>query len=609
MVSRGASKIFPQIQVTADSDLESSPNVSANNDTFGRRLADTLSDQLFKKDCLDRKLERHHITGIAFSGAVGIGIYQTSGEIIALGGPVGALLAYIFAGLVIFSVMRCLAEMVSVRPVKGPLMDFPHTFVDEALGFAVGIMYWLANCMSTVTLTIAAAMFTQYWDSSFGMASAIFVSLLAILFMNACGVQLYGNMEWIFKWLKILLLVALCALMIAIKAGVGPGKVDSNYEISPGYSSTGFFAVANTSSVDKSRVAISGTGGRILAVWTCTTLAMFQFMGGEIVLVTAGEAKAPRRDLPTAARYMYLLPVGAYLVAVLLVGLNINYLDPRIYHSHITWFQEERLKGIQTATRSPFVIAVENAGIRVLPGFLDACFIFSALTAANSGLYVSSRTLFVLAQRSQHESVRRTLGRTNNGHTPLAAILASFLPGLLAFLAVKSTDISFQEPIHVFGRLYTGPLLCIYGSECVAFLRFKKAMTFYHRIMDRDGPSYRQKHYRAHWQPLWAYLGLLLCSLLMVFSGWSAIYDLVVKPKDVNRRDSIVDLIAAYIGPALFLSIFAYYKWRYQTHFRGFHELGDVWFPTNVPDEDNIPPKIGSRGSKNRIRNFLSWIK
>ena len=38
--------------------------------------------------------------------------------------------------------MRCLAEMVSVRPVAAPLIDFPHTFVDEALGFTVGVMYW-----------------------------------------------------------------------------------------------------------------------------------------------------------------------------------------------------------------------------------------------------------------------------------------------------------------------------------------------------------------------------------------------------------------------------------------------------------------------------------
>jgi len=87
--------------------------------------------------------------GIAFSGAVGIGIFSTSGEILSLGGPVGALLAFIFAALVVFSVMRCLAEMVSVRPVTAPLIDFPHTFVDEALGFTVGIMYWLVQCQET----------------------------------------------------------------------------------------------------------------------------------------------------------------------------------------------------------------------------------------------------------------------------------------------------------------------------------------------------------------------------------------------------------------------------------------------------------------------------
>lgn len=158
-------------------------------------------------------------SGIAFSGAVGIGIFNTSGEILALGGPVGALLAFIFAGLVIFSVMRCLAEMVSVRPVAAPLIDFPHTFVDEALGFTVGVMYWsvcrdqqqlqaltdvsrLANCVSMVTLTIATAMFTQYWESSFGITAATFILLLALFLMNACGVELYGRMG---KWMSELL--------------------------------------------------------------------------------------------------------------------------------------------------------------------------------------------------------------------------------------------------------------------------------------------------------------------------------------------------------------------------------------------------------------------
>ena len=73
---------------------------------------------------------------------MGVGLFQTSGQIFALGGPVGALLAFLFAGLVVISVMRTIAEMVSVRPVKGAIMDFPGVFVDEALGFACGLLYW-----------------------------------------------------------------------------------------------------------------------------------------------------------------------------------------------------------------------------------------------------------------------------------------------------------------------------------------------------------------------------------------------------------------------------------------------------------------------------------
>ena len=103
-----------------------------------------------------------------------------------------------------------------------------------------------------------------------------------------------------------------------------------------------------------------------------------------MVLVTAAEAESPRQVLPTAARYMYLLPVSLYLVGIFLVGLCINYLDPRLPHPHVAYHYPEGspLDGITTATRSPFVIVIQDAGIIGLPGFLNAAFIFSALTAA-----------------------------------------------------------------------------------------------------------------------------------------------------------------------------------------------------------------------------------
>lgn len=80
---------------------------------------------------------------------------------------------------------------------------------------------------------------------------------------------------------------------------------------------------------------------------------------------------------------MYLLPLTLYLIAILLVGLCIDYLNPLLPHQHIrSTSTEPRLHGITTAARSPFVIAVQAAGIAVLPGFLNAAFLFSAITAA-----------------------------------------------------------------------------------------------------------------------------------------------------------------------------------------------------------------------------------
>lgn len=103
-----------------------------------------------------------------------------------------------------------------------------------------------------------------------------------------------------------------------------------------------------------------------------------------MVIVTAAEAESPRRDLPVAARYLYLLPVTFYLIAILLVGLCVDYLDPLLPHQHVQPRSSisSRLDKYVTAESSPFVIAIVNAGIQVLPQFLNAAFLVSALTAA-----------------------------------------------------------------------------------------------------------------------------------------------------------------------------------------------------------------------------------
>ena len=83
------------------------------------------------------------------------------------------------------------------------------------------------------------------------------------------------------------------------------------------------------------------------------------------------------------SRYMYLLPISFYIVGIFLVGLCINYRDPKLPHPHVNYYPEGSfLDGIATAERSPFVIVIQTAGISGLPSFLNAAFIFSSLTAA-----------------------------------------------------------------------------------------------------------------------------------------------------------------------------------------------------------------------------------
>jgi amino acid permease len=138
--------------------------------------------------------------GIAVSGTVGAGLFITLGEVIGLAGSLGGLLAYIFAGLVVASVMLCLSEMVSHRSVAGALFDYPSLYVDPALGFATGISYWydpqcngnnvltairVAYTMSTCTLTVTAATILQYWGTKLWVA--VLICLLPMWFSNLFG--------------------------------------------------------------------------------------------------------------------------------------------------------------------------------------------------------------------------------------------------------------------------------------------------------------------------------------------------------------------------------------------------------------------------------------
>ena len=75
-------------------------------------------------------------------------------------------------------------------------------------------------------------------------------------------------------------------------------------------------------------------------------------------------------------------------------------------------------------------------------------------------------------------------------------------------------------------------------------------MKQYSAAINRDSADYTLKYYRARWQPLPALVGLVACCLLIVFSGWAAVYQLVrgEESTGVGKSDAVMDLLASYLG-------------------------------------------------------------
>jgi yeast amino acid transporter len=79
---------------------------------------------------------------ICIGGTVGIGFAKSSGEIIAIAGPGGALIAYVVVGLVAVCVMEGVCEMINLWPISNGMIEFVRSFVDPDLAIVVGFTYW-----------------------------------------------------------------------------------------------------------------------------------------------------------------------------------------------------------------------------------------------------------------------------------------------------------------------------------------------------------------------------------------------------------------------------------------------------------------------------------
>lgn len=93
---------------------------------------------------LDRGFSSRHLMFLSIGGAVGTGLFIGAGSALATAGPVSCLIAYMFIGTIMYSVMVSLGEMATYLPVPGSFTVYNARFVDPGMGFAIGWLYWFS---------------------------------------------------------------------------------------------------------------------------------------------------------------------------------------------------------------------------------------------------------------------------------------------------------------------------------------------------------------------------------------------------------------------------------------------------------------------------------
>lgn len=264
--------------------------------------------------------------------------------------------------------------------------------------------------------------------------------------------------------------------------------------------------------------------------------AAFAFAGTELVGLAAAETANPRKTLPTAVKQVFWRIALFYLISLTIVGLLVPYDDPLLL----------KKTSSADANASPFVIAINNAGISVLPSIMNVVILIAVLSVGNSSIYGSSRTLAALADQGQAPKI---LGYIDRKGRPLVAILVSSAFGLLAYLAVlpDNGNAAFNWLLGLSGL----SSILTWGSICFAHIRFRHAWK-------KNGHSLDELAFRSQPGTIGSWIGFLFNCLILVAQFWVGVwpeYYSTYSPSEIATN-----FFQAYLAVPICLILYVGYK-------------------------------------------------
>ncbi|KRM97255.1 APC family amino acid-polyamine-organocation transporter [Liquorilactobacillus aquaticus DSM 21051] len=419
---------------------------------------------------LKRKMEARHLLMISLGGVIGTGLFLSSGYTIHEAGPVGAILAYGIGAVVVYLVMLCLGELAVAMPQTGSFHVYADKFIGPGTGFTVAILYWLTWTVALGSEFTAAGLIMRTWfpHSPTWIWSLLF--MIVIFTSNALSVRFFAETEFWFSSIKVIAIIAFIVIGGLAIFGIIPIKGYSHAPLFKNLYGEGLFP--------------NGFKG----VFTTMLTVNFAFSGTELIGVTAGETKDPEKNIPKAIRTTLLRLVIFFIGSIVVMA------------ALIPWKQA----GVE---QSPFVLVFKSIGLPFAGDLMNFVVLTAILSAANSGLYASTRMLWSLAHEKM---IPAHYAKTNKRGVPMTALLVSMVGGVLALVSsVVAASTVYLVLVSISGLAVVIVWMAIALSE----INFRKQWL-------KSGHTVAELKFKTPWYPLlpWiAFIMSLLSCVLIVF--------------------------------------------------------------------------------------------
>lgn len=439
---------------------------------------------------LQRELNNRHIQLIAIGGAIGTGLFLGSGQTISLTGP-SLLFTYMLIGIVLFAFMRALGELLLSNSKFNSFVDIANEYLGPFGGFVIGWTYWVCWIVSSMSDLTAMGQYFAYWYPQVPhWLTVLFIVLLLISF-NLLGARLFGELEF---WFSIIKVVTIITMVI-----VGLVLIFLSFKTEYGHASFGNL-------IHHGGMFPHGAAGFLMSF----QIAVYSFIGIELIGVTAGETKNPEKTIPKAINNVPIRILLFYIGGLLVIM------------SVIPWFKVD-------PDSSPFVKLFTLIGVPFAAGIVNFVVLTAAASATNSGIYSNSRILFGLAKQGLGP---KALTKTNSNGVPYLSMLVSSITLLIAALL----NFIFPDAIKLFiyvTTLSTVLFLVVWGMIIVSYIAYVK----------KNPEQHQSSAFKLWGGKIIAYI---------VLSFFIFIFILLFFSKDTR--------VAIFISPLWFIFLFFYYK-------------------------------------------------